>query len=214
MRPGRRARRHGARERLRRGGCGGRGARGAPARDRRRDRRACRRPLQPRRGQRAREPAPHRQRRLRRAGPAAGLDFRRLAQRQPHRRARLARQGARGRVRGAGLRRQRGGPVDRRDLRGHARRPRHPRLPAVPRDDPPRRGPARLRAGGCRARQAGDRLQAGALRGSRGTRGLAHRRARRGGRRRRRVPARLRHRPRRDDRCPDRGTAHRSRGCR
>ena len=63
----------------------------------------------------------HRQRRLRRAGAAGRAHLRRLAHRQPDRRAAVARQGARHRLRRPRLGRQRGRSLARRDLRGDAR---------------------------------------------------------------------------------------------
>ena len=67
---------------------------------------------------------------------------------------------SRGKARGIGfagprLGRQRGRSVARRDLRGDARRSRHRRLHAVPRDHAPRRRAAPLRDRRRRARQAG-----------------------------------------------------------
>ena len=134
----------------------------------------------------------HRQRRLRRAGPAGRPHLRGLAFRQHDRLAPLARQGARGGFCRARFGRQRGRSLARRDLRIDARRPRHRRLHAVPRDHAQCRRAAPLCVGGARARQAGHRLQARPLGGGARAGGVAYRRARRRGRRRRCVPRRLR----------------------
>ena len=173
----------------------------------RNDRHAHRRAVEPRRRRSAAQDVAHRQRRVRRAGPAGRPHLRGLAFRQHDRRAPVARQGARHRLRRARLGRQRGRSFDRRDLRRDARRSRHRRLRAVPRNHAQGRGAARLRARGGRARQAGPRLQARPLGGGARACGVAHRRARRRGRRRRHVPRRMRHRARRYARRPDRGLA-------
>ena len=118
----------------------------------------------------------------------------------------LSRGKARGiHLRGARFGRQRGRSFDRRDLRGDARRSRHRRLRAVPRNHAQGRGVARLRARSGQTRQAGAGLQARPL--GRGARvgGVAHRRARGRGRHRRHVPRRMRHRARRHAGGPDRG---------
>ncbi len=87
---------------------------------------------------------------------------------------------------------------------GDARRSRHRRLRAVPRNHAQGASVARFRARSRGARQAGAGLQARPLgRGARAF-GVAHRRARRRGRHRRHVPRRMRHRPGRYARRPDR----------
>ena len=79
------------------------------------------RAVEPRRRRPAHARDAHRQRRLRRAGAAGRPHLRGLAFRQHDRRAAFARQGARHRLRRAGLGRQRGRSLARRDLRGDAR---------------------------------------------------------------------------------------------
>ena len=85
------------------------------------DRHPHRRPVEPRRRQSARKRDAHRQRGLRRARHSGRPHLLRLALRHHDRRADVARQGARHRLCGARLDRQRGGPLGRRDLRGDAR---------------------------------------------------------------------------------------------
>ncbi len=92
------------------------------------------RAVEPRRRRPAAQDVPHRQRRVRRAGPAGRPHLRRLAFRRHDRHVPVARQGARHPLRRARLGRQRGRSFDRRDLRSDARRSRHRRLRAVPRN--------------------------------------------------------------------------------
>ena len=206
MRAARRAGGHRARQRLLRDRRRRRGARGAdPRRLLQGFRHAPGRAVEPRRRRSAAQDVPHRQRRVRRAGPAGRPHLRGVAFRRHDRHVPVARQGARHPLRRPRLGRQRGRSFDRRDLRGDARRSRHRRLRAVPRNHAQGAGAARLRAGGRQARQAGAGLQARPLgRGARAC-GLAHRRARRRGRHRRHVPRRMRHRPRRHAGRTDRG---------
>ena len=126
-----------------------------PARKAPRARRGCaticaahrhphRRAVEPRRRRSAPQDVSHRQCRLRRARPAGRPHLRRLAFRRHDRHVPVARQGARHRLRRPRLGRQRGRSVDRRDLRGDARRSRHRRLRAVPRNHAQGAGAARF----------------------------------------------------------------------
>ena len=194
MRADRRAGGDRARQRLFRDRRGGHRTRSADQAASEKFRHAAGRAVEPRRGRSAAQGVPHRQRRLRRAGPAGRPHLRGVAFRRHDRHVPVARQGARHPFRRARFGRQRGRSVDRRDLRGDARRSRHRRLRAVPGDDAEGAGAARLRAGGRQAQQAGAGLQARPLGGGARARGVAHRRARRRGRHRRHVPRRMRHR--------------------
>ena len=107
--------------RLRRGRRRRRGAGDAAARRLRAHRAAHRRAVEPRHRRPAQQGDADRERRLRRDGIAGRPHLRRLALRQPDRRAAHPRQGARRRLRGPGFGRQRGRPLARRHLRGDAR---------------------------------------------------------------------------------------------